>query len=49
MTADRTTVIRSTGGPIASDDELSERVAEWCAALGIPFTDISTKTEETAK
>jgi hypothetical protein len=43
MTVDSAPVIRSTGGPVAAEDELSERVREWCQALGIPFTDISTE------
>lgn len=34
--------------PVAADD-IDRRVREWCALLGIPFADISTKTEETPK
>jgi hypothetical protein len=43
VTVDSTPLIRSTGGRIAAEDELSERIREWCAALGLPFGDISTE------
>jgi hypothetical protein len=47
---DSTPVIRSTDGPVTAEDELSERVREWCDALGIPFTDLSELgMEETPK
>jgi hypothetical protein len=43
VTVDSAPLIRSTGGPITAEDELSERVREWCEALGIPYADISAK------
>lgn len=28
-------LIRNTGGPVAAENELDQRIREWCAALGL--------------
>jgi hypothetical protein len=48
MTSISAPVIRSTGGPVAADDELDLLVADWRHVLGLEDND-STKTEETPK
>jgi len=46
MTGNIAPVVRSTGGPVADEDEISERVREWCEALGLTLGG-DDNTEET--